>query len=137
MTVLELSPGSFLLLRVLILFCEFMQKLIPYVWNVVMDWVKGVQEIHYIALPSSDLWSMHEGKGEGDFFDRRVIPCDILVESEESFDFLNEIVYSEVISVERCWESSHSFDICWYCHWRLSSSTRLAWRRLQWTSRGS
>jgi len=38
-TVLKLSPGSVLLLGVLILFCEFMQELIPYVWDVVMDWV--------------------------------------------------------------------------------------------------
>ena len=38
-TVLELSPGSVLLLGVLILFCEFMQELIPYVQDVVIDWV--------------------------------------------------------------------------------------------------
>ena len=38
-TVLELSPSSVLLLGILILFCKFMQELIPYVQDVVMNWI--------------------------------------------------------------------------------------------------
>jgi len=38
-TVLKLSPGSVLLLGVLILFREFVQKLVPYIQDVVMDQV--------------------------------------------------------------------------------------------------
>jgi len=36
-TVLKLSSSSVLLLGILVLFCEFMQELIPYIRNIVMD----------------------------------------------------------------------------------------------------
>jgi len=47
---------------------------------------------------------VHEGESESNFLDRQVIACNILVKSDESFDFLDEIVHPEVISIECCWD---------------------------------
>jgi len=42
MAVFKLCSGPILFLGVLVLFRKFVQELIPYVWNVVVDQVKGI-----------------------------------------------------------------------------------------------
>jgi len=69
-TIFKLRSGSVFFLGILILFCKFMQELIPYVWDVVIDWIKSVQEIPYIMFPSGDLGSVHKGESESNFLDR-------------------------------------------------------------------
>jgi len=69
MAFFKLGSGSVFLLGVLILFRKFMQELVPYIWDIIEDWIQGVQEIPYVPFPSCNLRSVYEGESKGDFFD--------------------------------------------------------------------
>jgi len=75
-----------------------MEKLIPYIRDIVKNWVKGIEPSPYVVRPSGNLWSFHKGKGKSNLFYRGVVASYILIESKISFYFFDEVVCKESVA---------------------------------------
>ena len=71
-----------------------------------------IKPITLIPDPLGCAFSFYQGESEGDFLKWGVISCDVCIQAQVCFYFIDEVIGFGSVTVEDLWECSHGFHIC-------------------------